>query len=83
MKIGEYFVQKGFITREQLDAALQLQKDNPEILLGHVMVTQDLLTKDQLNQAVADFLRELHRDRESLDEWLSQEQVDELIQKYS
>jgi type IV pilus assembly protein PilB len=53
--IGEIIVNKGLITREQLDAVLEKQKDTPK-RLGEILVEDGILTQDQLNLALAERL---------------------------
>lgn len=53
--IGEILVNKGLVTREQLDAALQKQ-DKTSMRLGEILVEEGILSKDQLNTALAERL---------------------------
>ncbi|MHB1326209.1 MAG: GspE/PulE family protein [Thermoleophilia bacterium] len=53
--IGEILVTKNLITREQLDAGLEKQKDTPK-RLGEILVEDGILTQDQLNLALAERL---------------------------
>jgi len=53
--IGEIIVNKGLITREQLSAVLEKQKDSPK-RLGEILVEDGVLTQDQLNIALAERL---------------------------
>ncbi|MHB1458223.1 MAG: type II secretion system ATPase GspE [Thermoleophilia bacterium] len=53
--IGEILVGKGLISRDQLQAALEKQKDTPK-RLGEILVEDGTLTQDQLNLALAERL---------------------------
>ena len=53
--IGEILVGKGLITREQLQAVLEKQKNTPK-RLGELLVEDGILTQDQLNHALAERL---------------------------
>jgi type IV pilus assembly protein PilB len=53
--IGEILVGKGLITREQLNAVLEKQKDTPK-RLGELLVEDGILSLDQLNHALAERL---------------------------
>ena len=53
--IGEILVGKGLISREQLEAVLEKQKDSPK-RLGEILVEDGILSQDQLNLALAERL---------------------------
>ncbi len=53
--IGEILVGKGLITRDQLNAVLEKQKDTPK-RLGEILVEDGILSQDQLNHALAERL---------------------------
>ncbi|MCL4472499.1 MAG: Flp pilus assembly complex ATPase component TadA [Actinobacteria bacterium] len=63
--IGEILVGKGLISREQLQAVLEKQKDTPK-RLGEILVEDGVLNQDQLNLALAE---RLGVDSISLDEF--------------
>ena len=54
--IGEILVQKGYITREQIEAVLKKQKGSPSKRLGEILVEDGALTQEQLNIALAERL---------------------------
>ena len=56
--IGEIFMDLGFINSEQLDAALEVQRDTGE-RLGEVLVAQGVLTRLELANALAEKWAEL------------------------
>ncbi|MCL1911037.1 MAG: hypothetical protein FWG13_02395 [Leptospirales bacterium] len=78
-KLGEFFVQNKIITKEQLTEALSLQKDNPEQLIGHVLVTLGAVTKEQLIMAFEAYLITSGLTVTRADEWLDQEEVDAIM----
>ena len=51
-RIGQIMVDLGFITPEQLKAALDEQKKQPETLFGKVALNLSLITEEQLAQAL-------------------------------
>jgi type IV pilus assembly protein PilB len=51
-RIGQIMVDLGFITQEQLKAALDEQKKRPETLFGKVALDLSLITEEQLAQAL-------------------------------
>lgn len=84
MKIGEYFVQKNYITQEALNKALELQAGDKSLRLGEILVKMRAISEEDLNQYVINFAKDF--DEAGLREatkWLSQKQVDELFAKYS
>ncbi len=79
--LGEFLVENGIITREQLDEALEMQKDNRERLVGEILVTMGVLTKEQLVMAVEMFMMVTGAYPEHVDEWLDQDELDLLMEK--
>ena len=81
LKIGAFLVENGIITPEQLSEALSLQKDNPERIIGEILVTQGLLSKEDLIMAIEMYVMTTGNDPAHADEWLDQDEVDMLIDK--
>lgn len=79
-KVGEFLVENNIITPEQLDEALLLQKDNPELLIGHVLITTGAVTKEQMIMAFEMYLVMTGLTSSRADEWLDQEEIDAIIQ---
>ncbi len=48
MKFGELLAEDGIISKEELNNALELQKDNPHVPIGEILLTQGVLTREQL-----------------------------------
>ena len=80
-KVGEFLVENKIITEEQLEDALDMQKDNPERLIGEILVTQGVLTKEDLIMALEMFLMATDSNIEHVDEWLDQDEVDMIISR--
>jgi type IV pilus assembly protein PilB len=53
-RIGQIFVDLGFITDDQLEALLEEQQTHPGQLLGKVAESQNLINEEQLAQALAE-----------------------------
>src|SRR5262245_48254607 len=53
-RIGQIFVDMGFITDEQLSMLLEEQQQRPGTLLGKIALELNLLTEEQLIQALAE-----------------------------
>ncbi|MCU0821389.1 MAG: hypothetical protein MUC95_02810 [Spirochaetes bacterium] len=80
-KIGQFLIENEIITREQLNEALDLQKFNPERLVGEVLVTQGVLSKEDLVMALEMFMMTTGILPDHVDEWLDQEEVDMLLDR--
>ncbi len=81
IKVGAFLVEYGIITQQQLDESLLMQRDNPERLIGEILVTQGVLTKEELIMALEMYLMTSGNEAIHVDEWLDQEEVDMLIDK--
>ncbi len=81
IKIGEFLVENGLITRAQLQDSLELQKDNPERMIGEILVTQGILSKEEIIMAMEAYLMTTDAGEIHVDEWLDQEEIDMLIEK--
>src|SRR5262245_50046016 len=55
-RIGQVFVDMGFITDEQQELLVDEQREHPGQLLGKVAIDMGLITEDQLSQALAEQL---------------------------
>jgi type IV pilus assembly protein PilB len=55
-RIGQVFVDMGFITDEQQELLVDEQREHPGQLLGKVAIDMGLITEDQLAQALAEQL---------------------------
>ena len=53
-RIGQIFVDMGFITDEQLQLLLDEQQQQPGALLGKIAEDMSLITDDQLAQALGE-----------------------------
>jgi type IV pilus assembly protein PilB len=53
-RIGQIFVDLGFISDDQLEALLEEQQNHPGQLLGKVAEAQGLINEEQLSQALAE-----------------------------
>jgi len=80
-KVGEFLVENGIITREQLNDALLMQKDNRERLIGEILVTQGVLSKEDLIMALEMFILVTDAHPQHIDEWLDQDEIDLLQEK--
>jgi type IV pilus assembly protein PilB len=80
-KVGEFLVENGIISREQLNEALELQRYNKGRILGEILVTQGVLSKEELIMAMEMYMMLTGVDTEHVDEWLDQEEIDLLMEK--
>ena len=62
-RMGEYLIQKGFITEENLKVALDYQikqaEENNQILLGQALIDLEFLDQSDLDQAVTEQILQL------------------------
>jgi hypothetical protein len=79
MKFGELLAQDGIITEEQLQNALELQKDNPGVAIGEILMTQGLLTREQLLAYVEKMIYTTGVVPDVAMEMLDQEEIDEMM----
>lgn len=81
IKVGSFLVENGIISEGQLESALELQKDNKTRLIGEILVTQGIITKEDLIMAMEMFMMITDRDPSHVDEWLDQDEIDLLLRK--
>ncbi len=55
MKIGEYFVKSNYVTQEEVNEALELQKRNKDQYIGEILVKMDVITREQLITYVCEY----------------------------
>ena len=55
-KIGQIFVDMGFVSEEQLEMLLEEQQQNPDKLFGAIAEEMGLVTSEQIAQALAEQL---------------------------
>ena len=83
MKVGEYLVKEGHITGYILAEALTIQRQNPNMLLGEIIVKMKELTKEDLEKHIEAYLimcRESVLNETS--QWLGQDEVDDLSTQF-
>ena len=80
-RIGEFFVENKIITGAQLDDALDMQKHNKDRLVGEILVTQGVLTKEQCIMSLEMYLMMNDLQPAHFDEWLDQEEVDMIMER--
>lgn len=80
-QIGRFFIENGIINESQLKEALELQKDNKERLLGEILVTMGVLTKEELIMALEMYMMMTDSDEIGIDEWLDQDEIDMVLKK--
>jgi hypothetical protein len=81
VKVGEFLKQKGVITSAQLDEALKMQSDNPQRVIGEILVTLGIVTKEELVMLLEMYIMETSADVSVVDEWLDQDEIDLLMEK--
>ena len=82
-KVGEFLLENEIITEKQLNEALEMQKDNPDRLIGEILVTLGVLSKEELIMALEMYLVVTGVQPKHVDEWLDQEEIDMLMERNS
>lgn len=83
MRIGEYLILEKVITQDNLDKALEKQKNSKTQRLGAILVNMGAISEDTLNEKVKEFLnKNKDIDISHASEWLSQEEVDKIFSQY-
>lgn len=81
LKFGEYLVDKKIINSTQVEEALSMQKDNPELKMGELLVAQGAITKEDMLDYIHSYMQDTGAAVEEVTEWLSQSEADALILK--
>lgn len=81
IRIGEFLVENEMITEAELNDALDMQKDNPGRVIGEILVTMGLLSKEELIMALEVYMMLKDIVLDHIDEWLDQEEVDMLMER--
>jgi len=81
MLFGEYLINKKIIDADQLDDALKIQKVNPQIKIGEIVVSQGSITQMDLINLIESYIKETGANVTEMSEWLKQEEADALIRK--
>lgn len=79
MKFGELLVEDGVITQDQLNNALDLQKDNPKVPIGEIFLTQGVLTREQLLAYIEKMIFTTGVIPDMAIEMLDQEEIDKIM----
>ena len=74
-------LENGLINSDQLDEALLLQKDNPDRVIGEILVTMGIFSKEELIMAMEMYMVSTGFDLNFIDEWLDQDEIDLLSEK--
>lgn len=52
-RVGEILIEKGFLKRDQLDKALEIQRESSSQRLGQTLIRLGIITEDQLAECLA------------------------------
>ena len=81
IQAGSFLLENEIITKKQLSEALELQKDNPQRLLGEILVTLGAVSKEELIMALQMYYIATEQNPKHVDEWLDQEEIDMLLDR--
>ncbi len=76
---GEILIEEGKLTREQVEKGLELQKDNPNLRLGEILVTLNYIKYDDIIDTLMKQYNDIGELPEGVDEWLTQDEIDEIL----
>ena len=80
-KIGKFFIENGIINEAQLKEALELQADNKDRLLGEILVTMGVISKEELIMSLEMYMMLTDADDMGINEWLDQDEIDMVLKK--
>lgn len=67
-RLGEYLVEKGYLSEQQLELGLAIQSQKEEKrLIGRILVDQDWITQDQLDDALVTMTEDLRSSMQDLE----------------
>ncbi len=55
MKIGEFLDKNNYVTQEEVNEALELQKCNNGLYIGEILVKINVITREQLIKYVSEY----------------------------
>jgi type IV pilus assembly protein PilB len=55
MKIGEFLIENNYVTQEEVNAALELQKRNRGQYIGEILIKMNVITEEQLTKYVCEY----------------------------
>ncbi|MHC4182409.1 MAG: hypothetical protein ACYSR0_03585 [Planctomycetota bacterium] len=58
MKIGEFFVKNNYVTQEEVNEALELQKSDKYQLISAILVKMNVITNEQLREYVTAYIED-------------------------
>jgi type IV pilus assembly protein PilB len=76
---GEILVEAGKITKEQVEEGLKLQKYNPQRKLGEILVTLNYIKYEDIVETLKFQYKLNGKTPPGIEKWLSQEEIDRII----
>ncbi len=55
MKIGEFIVKNNYVTQEEVNVAIELQKCNKDQYMGEILVKMNVITRVQLIKYISEY----------------------------
>jgi len=81
MRYGEFLLDKEFITTGQLEDALVMQMDNPELKLGEILIAIGALNRDNMISTLKSYIKDTGHQLKEINNWVTQEEADMLIKE--
>lgn len=82
MKIGEFLIKHGHISRDQMEEALKKQEQTPDLLLGEILFSMKAIDNVDLIKSIMKYVLSEGAIPERIHVWISQEEIDELIREF-
>ena len=83
MKIGEFLIKNGYIKREEMERALEKQKNEPNHLMGEILVSMGAIDPGSLFNYILAFVKSEGKIPDRIRVWISQEEIDKLMEEYN
>ncbi len=55
MKVIEFFIKNNYVTQEEVNEALELQKRNKDQYIGEILIKMNVITREQLMKCVCEY----------------------------
>lgn len=72
---------KNVISVNQLEDSLMIQMDNPNLKLGEILVSSEIIDKAILQETLKAYIKETGKKVEDVNDWVTQEEADIIIKE--
>jgi len=82
VKLGEFLIQRGYITDDQLQIALKKQKQLTNVLIGEILVAIGAFDSRKLFQYIKEYVESLDDIPDHIQVWISQREINHLVDDF-